>query len=770
MRSFSSFISLASPFSPSPVQKLKRTVTLQSERAQADMPRRRTLLWKYAAYSAALVTAVLVAVGAVTGYFAYRDAEAAQGVLLREKAGAVAIHIGSFVWGIEEPLAWEHVAAHAGAERADRRVEMVGLLRRLPQVAELRWIDPAGRERLFVSRAVPDGAESGADFSADPRFIGARGGGTYASPVYFLREGEPFLSLAVGNPAPASGVLIAEVSLRFVWEIVSRARIGQNGLAYVVDSRGELVSHPDLSLVRARTDLSRLPHVAAAIARAPAGGLQARNLDGATVLAAGVPISRLGWTVFAELPANEALAPVYAGVTRTALLGALGLLGALAASYALARRMVRPIRALGEGADRIGAGQLGERIHVGTGDELDALGAQFNRMAERLEESYATLEARIAERTEQLARANQAKTRFLAAASHDLRQPMHALALTVGELRETARAPELAALARRIDRSVDALEDLLDALLDISKLDAGAIQPERRVFPLQPLLERLADEFAPAAEAKGLRFRVAPTSLWTESDPSLLGRCLLNLVANAVRYTREGGIVVGCRRRGGEAEIVVADSGIGIAAADRARIFEEFYQAGSPQRDRAKGLGLGLAIVERAARLLGHAISVTSQVGRGSVFGVRVPIVAPRPDAVSAPAEAGASAELLGLRVLVVDDEPDVRAALDGLLKRWGCSVETAASGGEALAAGRASPDLVLCDLRLGDDESGFDVLDRLKARSGANLQCVIVTADASPGRIADAHARGLSLLHKPVRPAKLRALVEQLLRERVPG
>jgi CheY-like chemotaxis protein len=286
---------------------------------------------------------------------------------------------------------------------------------------------------------------------------------------------------------------------------------------------------------------------------------------------------------------------------------------------------------------------------------------------------------------------------------------------------------------------------------------------------LQPLLDRLADEFAPAAEARGLRFRVAPTSLWTESDPTLLGRCLLNLVANAVRYTREGGVVVGCRRHGGEAEIVVADSGIGIAAADQPRIFEEFYQAGSPQRDRAQGLGLGLAIVDRVARLLGHAITVKSQVGRGSVFGVRVPIVPPRPGE-PAPAAPETGTELAGLRVLVVDDEPDVRAALDGLLRRWGCSVESAASGGEALSAGRASPDLVLCDLRLGEGGSGFDVLDRLKTRWGTNLHGIIVTADASTERIAEAHARGYPMLHKPVRPAKLRALVEQLLRERVPG
>jgi signal transduction histidine kinase len=734
------------------------------------MRRRRTLLWKYAAYSAALVTAVLVSVGTVTGYFAYRDAEAAQGALLREKAGAVAMHVASGLSGIEAPLGWAlAAAAQPSADRAERRIEMIDLLRRLPPVTELRWIDPAGRERLFVSRVALDGAESGADFSADPRFIGSRDGGSYAAPVYLRRDGEPFLSLAVGSRAPAAGVFIAEVSLKFVWEVVSRVRIGENGLAYVVDARGQLVSHPDLRLVAGRTDLSRLPHVSDTIARAPAVRRLSHDHAGATVLAAGAPIPRIGWTAFAELPASEALAPVYAGVTRTALLGALGLLGALAASYVLARRMVRPIQALGEGAERIGAGQLSERIHVGTGDELDALGAQFNRMAERLEESYSTLEAKIADRTEQLAQANQAKTRFLAAASHDLRQPMHALALTVGELRETARTPQLAALARRIERSVEALGDLLDALLDISKLDAGAIQPEKRAFPLRALFEQLADELAPAAEAKGLRFRIAPTSLWTESDPTLLRRCLLNLAANAVRYTREGGVVVGCRRRGAEAEIVVADSGIGIPDADRAHIFEEFYQGGSPQRDRAKGLGLGLAIVDRVAQLLGHAITVKSQVGRGSVFGVRVPIVPPRPEQ-PAPAAPETGTQLAGLRVLVVDDEPNVRAALAGLLRRWGCSVESAAGGEAALSVGRAAPDLVLCDLRLGEGRSGFDVLDRLKASWGSSLLGIIVTADASPERIADALARGYPLLRKPVRPAKLRALVEQLLRERVSG
>lgn len=728
---------------------------------------RRSLLWKYAAYSAALVGIVLVAVGVVAGSFTYRDSEAAQAALLREKAGAVAIRIASFVDGIEGQLAWTVESAARGADRAALRVEMLQLLRRLLPVTELRWIDAEGREQLFVSRIALDRAEGGADFAADPRFQAALGGKVHASPVHFRRETEPYLSLAVGSPQRRGGVLIAEVNLKFVWEVVSSERVGRNGLAYVIDSRGQLVSHPNISLVLARTDFSGLPHIRDALARAPAARAATRNLAGESVLAAGAPIERIGWTVFAELPTDEALAPVYAGVRRLALVGALGLLGALAASVFLARRMVRPIRALGEGADRIGAGRLDQRIHVGTGDELDALGTQFNRMAERLQESYATLESRIAERTEQLAAANQAKTQFLAAASHDLRQPMHALALTVGELRQAARAPDLAALAQRIDRSVDALEDLLDALLDISQLDAGAITPQPTAFPLQSVLGRLGDELGPAAEAKGLRLRIVPTALWTESDPTLLGRMLLNLVSNAVRYTRDGGVVVGCRRRGAHADIVVADSGIGIAEGERARIFEEFYQAGNPERNRAKGLGLGLAIVQRLSRLLDHPVGVRSQPGRGSAFGIRVPIVAPRAALQATTPTLEPGVELAGLRVLVVDDEPDVREALGGVLARWGCSVEVAGSGAEALAIDGAPPVLVLCDLRLRESESGLDVLDRLKGRWGASLQGVVVTAETAPERLEAVRARGYPVLHKPVRPARLRALAEQLVRER---
>ena len=245
--------------------------------------------------------------------------------------------------------------------------------------------------------------------------------------------------------------------------------------------------------------------------------------------------------------------------------GAARVIASVTASLLFARSMVRPIRQLEARAREIGEGKLDQRIDVGTGDELEALGIQFNRMAERLQEIYASQEARIAERTHDLALANDAKTRFLAAASHDLRQPIHALALFVGQLRADAGSPEAPALLEKIERSVEALEDLLEALLDLSKLDVGAVTSQPKPFAVHPFLSRLVADFAPAAEAKGLALTLVPTKLWVYSDPLLLERILRNLVANAIRYTADGRILIGCRRRGETVDLVVVDTGLGIA-------------------------------------------------------------------------------------------------------------------------------------------------------------------------------------------------------------
>jgi signal transduction histidine kinase/ActR/RegA family two-component response regulator len=431
--------------------------------------------------------------------------------------------------------------------------------------------------------------------------------------------------------------------------------------------------------------------------------------------------------------------------------------------------MVRPIRALGEGADRVGAGQLGERIRIGTGDELEALGAQFNRMAERLEESYATLEARIAERTEQLARANQAKSRFLAAASHDLRQPLHALSLYAAALTLRASASGSGQIAGNIREAVESLSKLVDSLLDISKLDAGAIHPEIQLVDVGTLVERIGQDFAPVAQAKGLELRAATAAALAHTDPVLLERIVRNLVDNAIKYTARGNVALAVEARGRDVRVAVRDTGQGIPAAERERIFEEFYQIGNPERDRARGLGLGLAIVRRLARLLGCEIELDTAPGAGSTFTVRMPRAAAGAltgalSPIAGPAaaiEADASA-LRGLHVLVLDDEPAVRTSMRALLGAWGCRATVCSGLAEAervLAAHSPAIDVIVADLRLRQNESGIETVRTLRARLG-EVPALLVTGDTAPERLREATASGLPLLHKPVFADALRTAI----------
>jgi signal transduction histidine kinase len=736
------------------------------------MPRftRHTLFWKYAGYFSGLVGALLVLSGGLSGYVAYRQSTTTLEDLQRAKAHFAASEIQNFIGRVEDGMvstvtkfdATKGGGAGGGAE--DLRLELIALLRHQPSITELRWIDAGGRERLALSRAASDDSDNGRNWLDDPLFQKARDNSKYFGPVKFRDGTEPYLSLAVSH-SPAGPVLVAEVNLQFVVDVISKSNLGTGGLAYIIDSSGRLISHPDDSLVLSNTDLSALPQVHHALGRNALEEFpgKARNLEGLAVLATAVPIKQLGWIVFIEQPLEEALRPVYASIATSVGLGLVGLVAALAASLVLARHMVRPIRQIEAGAREIGEGRLDQRIDVRTGDELETLGVQFNRMAARLQEINETQESRIAERTRDLALANEAKTRFLAAASHDLRQPMHALALFVGQMSAIPVPAEGRALLERIERSIVALEALLEALLDLSKLDVGAVAPQPQAFAIHDLLSRLVTDFAPAAEAKGLALTLVPTSLWVWSDPLLLERILLNLVANAIRYSVEGRVLIGCRRRAESVDLVVADSGVGIAPIHLPNIFQEFYRAGPLREGLTNGLGLGLAIVRRLVLLLGHQITVESQLGKGTVFYLRIPRAVPQKRA-SAP-QATLAQNLRGTRVLVVDDETSARDAIQGLLAQWGCDVITAEGGDEALRHVRnRRPDLVLCDLNLADGESGLHVVDRLREALGPDLACAFVTGESAPERIAEARASGDPIAFKPTKPAKLRALIEHLL------
>ena len=369
--------------------------------------------------------------------------------------------------------------------------------------------------------------------------------------------------------------------------------------------------------------------------------------------------------------------------------------------------------------------------------------------------------------------ANLAKSTFLAAASHDLRQPVHALGLFVGALRSTALPPEAMRLSEQIEASVVAMDSLFTALLDISRLDAGVVEVRPQTFSIQPLLDRLCREHEAEADAKSVAIVQHRSSAAVSADPILLERVLRNLISNAVRYTDAGRIVVGCRRDKGVLSVEVRDTGRGIPAALQQKVFQEYFQLGNPERDRSKGLGLGLAIVRRMTDLMGCEIVVRSEPGRGSAFSIRVPLADPAA-AVDIPVLDPQTPLASGGLIVVIDDEAAIRDAMSSQLLAWGFEVIAAAGGDDIidrLATCPMRPDVIICDYRLRGSENGIDVIERLHSEYNEAIPAMLVTGDTAPDRLAEAEASGLLLLHKPVSRSKLRAGIASLTaRARVQG
>ena len=390
------------------------------------------------------------------------------------------------------------------------------------------------------------------------------------------------------------------------------------------------------------------------------------------------------------------------------------------------------------------------------------------REAARAEANLAGQEPAAGDGQQELEMADRYKSHFLASASHDLRQPLHALNLFVAQLQTEKKPAERSRLVSRIDAAVASMNELFEALLDMTKLEAGILQANPAEFAVQRLLDRIETTFAELADKKGLSLRVVPCSAWVRSDPILLERILFNLVGNAVRYTARGGVVVGCRRRATQLRIDVCDTGAGIPEDQRQSIFSEFYQLANPAPDRKAGLGLGLAIVDRLGRLLGHPVQLESHPGRGSRFSVSVPLAAELRGTVQLPVALHATDLARGKRVMVIDDDVLVLDGMRGILQSWGCRVQTAASGAAALASvadGGAQPDLIISDLRLADGESGIEVIERLREALGAPIPAFVISGDTAPERLREASAGGYHLLQKPVSPMTLRTTLNRLLK-----
>ena len=370
-------------------------------------------------------------------------------------------------------------------------------------------------------------------------------------------------------------------------------------------------------------------------------------------------------------------------------------------------------------------------------------------------------------------KANLAKSQLLAAASHDLRQPLHALSLFSESLQSLALDDAAKDVASRIQANVAAMEKLFNGLLDISRLEAGVVESIGEPVCLQDLFDRLAGYFDPVAEAQGLDLRFRETALWAHTDPALTEQICVNLITNAIRYTRTGGVLVAARRRGGQVVIEVTDTGIGIAEADQGRIFEEFVQLGNPERDRGKGLGLGLAIAQRLAEIQGGRIGLSSVAGRGSRFGFALPAT----NAVAPAQRPAAAPDLMkGLRLLLIDDDVMVREGSGLLLGQWGVAVELAADLATAEAmieAGVAEGwrfDVCLADYRLTGTADGLAVIALLASRADGPRAFCLVTGDMSPVLLATADAAGVAIIHKPLHPAKLRALLNHLMAQGEPA
>jgi len=447
---------------------------------------KRGLFLKYAIPLVFFSSLAIVESGLVEMYFSYQENKAALAGVQREKAVAAAVRIENFVRDLEHQVAWIAQAPWApdAAPAAQRRLDSLRLLRQVPAITEVGHLDKSGHEQLRVSRLAMDVAGSGKDFSLDPIFTESRRHGTYFSPVYFRKESEPYMTIALarGNGEDA-GVVAVEANLKFIWDVVSAMKIGQGGHAYVVDARGRLIAHPDISLVLQNTDVSSLPLVRAAATQglAEAGTVEAitgRDIQGREVLSASAPIAALGWTVFVDVPLSEAFAPLYASLIRTGVLLLIALAISIVASLVLVRRMIAPIQILRSGAARIGAGDLEQRIEVKTGDELQALGEEFNRMTERLQESYAGLEHRVEERTRDLRESLEQQTatseilRVISSSPTDLQPVLDAVAENAGRLCDG----DTVAILRVVDNGLK-----LSALWGpLPPLPAGEILPIRR--------------------------------------------------------------------------------------------------------------------------------------------------------------------------------------------------------------------------------------------------------------------------------------------------
>jgi len=636
--------------------------------------RRGRLFRKYTIVFVSLVAGLLLASGFVETYFSFRQNQDAWLRLERAEARPAAASIRQSLASAEMQLESTTESSDSGGRTLRAQAQHQRWLTVIPGATQLSFLDSTGKEQLRISSSEPDVIGSGVDHSRDTAFLVASSNRVYYGPVYLLTAApsgpetdtlikpmpeergvvDPYMTVAVSRFGGAAGVLVAEVNLKHARSLISGIKIGQTGHAYVVDSRGQLVTFEVgpgwKSLLGAGgvgsrmavpvTDLSSLPQVHAAVSDARKGGSSdvtiARNARGQLVLTAYEAIAPPGWFVFVEQPVDEAYAPFYGSILGTTVLLLVGMALAVLASMFFARRMVTPIEALQAAAARIGAGALDQRIDVRTGDELETLADEFNKMAVQLRESYGGLEAKVAERTRDLAKksrelevASRHKSEFLANMSHELRTPLNAI---IG-FSEVLIERMFGALNAKQDEylhdilsSGRHLLSLINDILDLSKVEAGRMDLQLSAFSLREALENGLAMIRERASRQGLAVDsdIDPNVELIVADERKVKQVLFNLLSNAVKFTPSGGRVkLTARMLSDEARIAVTDTGIGIAPEEQQQIFEEFHQS---NRARAQeGTGLGLTLAKKFVELHRGRLWVESDVGVGSTFTFTIP-------------------------------------------------------------------------------------------------------------------------------------------------
>jgi signal transduction histidine kinase len=640
---------------------------------------RTRLFTKYVALFVAVVAVALLANGLFEVLFYYREHKAALIRVQHEQAEAAAAKISQFIKEIESQLGWTTQLPWSAGSIEPRRFDALRLLRQVPAITELAQVDSTGRERLRVSRLAMDAIDSGVDLSSDPKFTEAVAHKVYYGPVYFRRESEPYMTLAQAGARKDAGVSIAEVNLKLIWDVVSQIKVGEHGHAYVVGPEGRLIAHPDISLVLRNTDLSGLMQVRAALA---GGGVmpdalqEATNIQGQKVLTASAPITPIGWTMFVELPVEEAYAALYASLERLAIVLLGASIFAVLAGIFLARRMVGPIQALRTGAERIGGGDFAQRISIKTGDELEELADQFNHMGERLQESYADLENKVEQRTAELRQSlndlRAAQDRLVqteklaslgqltAGIAHEIKNPLNFVnnfsSISTELIDELNEVLQTASLDTKTKDEVGELTGMLrgnlekvvqhgrraDSIVRNMLLHSREGSGEHRPADINAIVEESLNLAYHGARAEKPNFNVTlardfdPAAGMIDVYPQEITRVFLNLISNgfyaATKHKEsaadgfEPTLSAATKNLGNRVEIRIRDNGTGIPQEVKEKMFNPFFTT----KPAGEGTGLGLSMShDIVVKQHGGTIDVNTAPGVFTEFIITLPRAMP---------------------------------------------------------------------------------------------------------------------------------------------